>query len=78
MSAEKRNLKDELNRCMPAAAHAMLGDLLDDIITQHNALIVKYNALLAKLDADVGVTDTNYVSTLTGAALTLSTLTERG
>ena len=66
MSAEKRNLKDELNRSMPAAAHAKLGDLLDDIITKHNAL-------LAKLDADVGVTDTNYVATLT-----LSTLTERG
>jgi hypothetical protein len=35
----KRDLKDELNRCMPAAAHAKLGDLLEEIITKHNALV---------------------------------------
>lgn len=51
------NLKDELNRCMPAAAHAKLGDLLDEIITKHNALC-------AKLDADATVTDTDYAATL--------------
>lgn len=51
------NLIDELNRCMPAAAHAKLGDLLQEIITKHNALA-------AKLDADAGVTDTNYAATL--------------
>lgn len=47
------NLQDELNRMNPAAAHAKLGDLLNEIITKHNALA-------AKLDADAGVTDTNY------------------
>ena len=52
------NLQDELNRCMPAAGHAKLGDLLVDIITKHNALA-------AKLDLDAGVTDVNY-GTLTG------------
>lgn len=51
------NLKDELNRCMPAAAHAKLGDLLDEIITKHNALV-------AKLDADAGVTDADYTTGL--------------
>lgn len=51
------NLVDELNRCMPAAAHAKLGDLLAEIITKHNAL-------LAKLDADTGVAATNHVATL--------------
>lgn len=56
------NLKDELNRCMPAASHAKLGDLLDE-------MIVKHNALAAKLDADVGVTDVNYASTLRIAPL---------
>lgn len=56
------NLKDELNRCMPAAAHAKLGDLLDEIITKHNALA-------AKLDADAGVTDTNFASMLRIAPL---------
>lgn len=55
---ERRNLKDELDRSMPAANHAKLGTLLEEMITQHNAL-------LAKLDADVGVTDTNYVASLT-------------
>lgn len=34
-----RNYQDELNRCMPAAAHVKLGDLLNDVITQHNALV---------------------------------------
>lgn len=56
------NLKDELNRCMPAAAHAKLGDLLDEIITKHNAL-------LAKLDADTGVAATDHASTLRIAPL---------
>jgi len=56
------NVKDELNRCMPAAANAKLGDLLDEIIAKHNALA-------AKLDADAGVTDTNYASTLRIAPL---------
>jgi hypothetical protein len=56
------DLKDELNRCMPAAAHAKLGDLLDE-------MIIKHNALAAKLDADAGVTDTNYAGTLRIAPL---------
>ena len=51
------NLQDELNRMNPAAGHAKLGDLLNEIITKHNALA-------AKLDSDVGVTDTNYSSLL--------------
>lgn len=49
--------QDKLNRSMPAAKDAKLGDILNDLITAHNAL-------LAKLDADAGVTDTNYASTL--------------
>ena len=49
--------KDALNRAMPANARVQLGDVVDDLITKHNAL-------LAKLDADVGVTDTDYVATL--------------
>lgn len=49
------NLQDELNRMNPAAGHAKLGDLINELITKHNALA-------AKLDADAGVTDTNYSS----------------
>lgn len=59
------NLVDELNRCMPAAAHSKLGSLLEEIITKHNALV-------AKLDADAGVTDTNF-----GALLKIKPLAER-
>jgi len=59
------NLKDELNRMNPAASHAKLGDLLDEIITKHNTMV-------AKLDADAGVTDTNYA-----AALKIAPLSER-
>lgn len=54
-----RNLdpKDVLNRAMPANARVQLGDVIDELITKHNAL-------LAKLDLDAGVTDTNYTATL--------------
>lgn len=41
---ERRNLIDELNRCMPAADHAKLGDLLQELITKHNALVTKIAA----------------------------------
>jgi hypothetical protein len=51
---------------MPANARVQLGDVVDDLITKHNAL-------LAKLDADVGVTGTDYVATLK-----VKTLAERG
>lgn len=46
----------------PAAAHAKLGDVLNDLITKHNALLVK-------LDADTGVNATDYTATL--AVITL-------
>ena len=49
--------KDALNRAMPANARVQLGDVIDELITKHNAL-------LAKLDLDAGVTDTNYAATL--------------
>ena len=59
-----RNLdpKDVLNRAMPANARVQLGDVIDELITKHNAL-------LAKLDLDAGVTDTNYTATLKVRAL---------
>lgn len=64
-SNTNRNLKDELNRMNPAAAHVKLGDVLDELITKHNAA-------MAKLDADAGVTDTNY-----SALYKVATLAER-
>ena len=63
--AIKRNLQQELNNMAPAAAHAKLGDIVDE-------LIGNFNAALAKLDADAGVTDTNYKATFG-----LKTLSER-
>lgn len=35
-----------------------------ELLIQFNALNTQFDALLAKLDADVGVSDTNYASTL--------------
>ena len=58
--------KDALNRAMPANARVQLGDVIDELITKHNAL-------LTKLDADAGVTSTDYVATLK-----VKTLAERG
>ncbi len=51
----------------PTLASA-LRDAADDITELRTQLI----ALLAKLDADAGVTDTDYASTLTPAAQTLT------
>ena len=41
---DNRDLIGELNRCMPAAHHAQLGSLLEEIITKHNALVAKVAA----------------------------------
>ena len=62
MALTKQTLKNRLNKVSPTEKLIKLGDLLDDLITQHNAL-------LAKLDADAGVTDTNYAATLGVKAL---------
>ncbi len=63
MPLPKQTIKDRLNKkSSPNDKAIKLGDLLDDLITKHNAL-------LAKLDADAGVTDTNYTATLAVAAL---------
>jgi|GEM_PF-5152656 len=59
--AGKLNHQDRLNRAMPAANAAHLGDCLYDLINSFNALQTKYNALLAHLDG--GVLGTANVST---------------
>lgn len=55
MPLTKTTLKTRLNKSNPTNKVVKLGDVLDDLITKHNAL-------LAKLDADAGVTDTNYTA----------------
>jgi len=60
------NLKDELNRMNPASSHAQLGDLLDEIITKHNAVLAKMDAAAAGTVAALG---TNNVATLKIAPL---------
>lgn len=50
MATTGRNVKDELNRCMPAAKHASLGDMLELIINNQNAIITNQKAIAAKLD----------------------------
>ena len=72
-----RNLQDELNRTTPAAAHAKLGDVVNDLIAAVNANTAALKALSAKLDADAGVTDTNYTSTLTASLAAIATLVAR-
>lgn len=39
-SFNKAGLIDHLNRCMPAAHDVQLGQVIADLITQHNALLV--------------------------------------
>ncbi len=55
-------VRDVLNRCMPVAKYVRLGDLLDHLVTNVNALQVSHLALTAKMDLDAGITDTNYAS----------------
>jgi hypothetical protein len=39
-----KNVQDELDRMAPAARDAALGDVLNDLITQHNALLAHLDA----------------------------------
>ena len=50
-------------------ANGELYGVLADEVDDFTELRSKFIALLTKLDADAGVTDTNYASTLTPAAL---------
>ncbi len=74
------SVQRQLNRCMPAAAKAKLGDVLIDVVKQVNSLTVAVNATLAKLDA-AGATvtglGTNYVSTLAVPATPLLDIESR-
>lgn len=45
------NLRNDLNRMNPVASNVKLGDLLEQIASNQNALITNQNAILAKLDA---------------------------
>lgn len=57
-----RNAAEMLNKLSPTTDYVKLGNIMDEMITKHNALC-------AKLDADAGVTDTNYAATLGIATL---------
>jgi len=39
------NLKNDLNRTTPAASNAKLGDMLESIITNQNAILAKLDAI---------------------------------
>lgn len=45
MSTLGRNVKDELNRMAPATSHAKLGDMLEKIISNQNAILAKLDAI---------------------------------
>ena len=62
MAQTKAVLQARLNKASPNDKAVKTGDVLNDIITN-------FNAMLEKLDADAGVTDTNYASTLAVKAL---------
>ncbi len=77
-------VQDVLNRALPAAKYARLGDLLAHLITNVNAMQVSYLALTAKMDLDAGITDANYASLTnpvkadgTGAITAITTLENR-
>jgi hypothetical protein len=88
MNLSEKTLKARLNRMSPAAHEAHLGDVIEDLITNYNALqashadlLTKYAALLAHLDtANVaGIGNTNaatYGSTVTNG-VAIKTLSAR-
>jgi hypothetical protein len=49
------SVQAKLNNVSPGAADVGLGNIINDLIVAHNALV-------AKLNLDAGVTDTNYAS----------------
>jgi hypothetical protein len=59
----------KLNRIAPGAAEVGLGDILNDLITSHNALLADHKTLEAKLNADATVTDVNYGAADTAVAV---------
>lgn len=62
----ERSAVDMLNRMGPAAAYVKLGEIVDELITKHNALLVKMDADNTSLNAAVAGAnlDVNYASTL--------------
>ena len=62
LDVTRRNIRDELDRSMPAAFKAKLGTSLYDLIKLANTQNAVIRALVAKLNADAGVTDTNYTA----------------
>ena len=55
MAIPKKAVIARVDKMNPTAEMIRLGTLLDQVITNHNALV-------AKLDLDAGVTDTNYTA----------------
>jgi hypothetical protein len=77
----RRNIKSELNNCMPIAKDVKLGDLQQELIdaanadttqllSAHNSLVEKFNALLVKLDADSVLDEDDYEETLEASPAT--------
>jgi hypothetical protein len=62
MAKDAQQIRRDLNRSNRAAANAVLGNVVYDLINAVNALTADVAALRTKLDADAGVTDTTYVS----------------
>ena len=50
MRPDRKNLQDALNRSMPAAQQAELGDMLQEMIEAYNDLATKHNDLVTFFD----------------------------
>jgi len=74
-----RDVQDQLNRAQPIFKHVGLGDILNDLITQLNAVTAKYNALLAHVDtANVaGIGNTNVATYGVSGPAALTALSKR-
>ena len=66
MATTGRNVKDELNRCMPAAKHANLGNMLELVINNQNAIITNLAAIATKLDAIGAASTAGDIATAAG------------
>lgn len=61
MALTEKSIQARLNRMTPAARDAHLGDVLEDLITQHNALLA---ALTAANISGLTLTSVSAVKTL--------------
>jgi len=65
------NLKNDLNRMNPAAGNAKLGDMLENVISNQNAILAKLDAIGAAGASSAAIATAAGTTNVASLALTL-------